>query len=101
MTRHWLSQPLQWSVRDVYPAFAIMSSRDVPRWLLRLAKRAQPYAPMSSGVSQRVTSVPVSSSSARTTASFLIVPPCTTMWLPSCETSLSFKTLYRQFFTTE
>ena len=65
------------------------------------AYSAQPYAPINSGRSLRNTVCPDIFSNALTTASFRIVPPCTTIQSPNDDKSFIFKTLCRQFFTTE
>ena len=48
----------------------------------------------------RITSCPISSSKARSTASFKKVPPCTTIFLPSALAFAVRMTLYSAFFTT-
>ena len=46
------------------------------------ARRAAPYAPIVPAMSGLITSRPVSSSNARSVASLMNVPPCTTTYLP-------------------
>ena len=101
--RHWLVHPWQDICRVVYTAPCIKVSGVMPlnEGFRLWAYRAQPYAPISSGRSLRNTVCPDIFSNALTTASFRIVPPCTTIQSPNDEKSFIFKTLCRQFFTTE
>ena len=59
------------------------SSPEVPAAPARSrARRAAPYAPIVPAMSGLITSRPVSSSNARSVASLMNVPPCTTTYLP-------------------
>ena len=99
--KHWFSQPWHCRCRVVYEARPNNSVRVVGSDWCRRAWSAHPMAPISSGRLLRDTSLPVSFSKARTTESFFIVPPCTTMFCPNSSVFFRRNTLYRQFFTTE
>ena len=73
----------------------------VPGLLCSLPCSAAPYAPIKPAISGRTTSTPISFSKARNTASLQNVPPCTTIFLPSCSGLEVRITLYNAFLTTE